>query len=140
MSSRRRLCVPLSEVRLFCLPALHLQDSYSYVRSTAPAVAYDSKQYYQQPSASAAVAAAQPQPSVAESYYQTGALASPWDSTWKKSLQGPYFDIVLLTCSSFCVRHFLLRCFLVDNFCLVCLKKKLNVCVPDSLVRLSLFA
>ncbi|XP_053182015.1 zinc finger RNA-binding protein [Scomber japonicus] len=47
------------------------QDSYSYVRSTAPAVAYDSKQYYQQPSATAAVAAAQPQPSVAESYYQT---------------------------------------------------------------------
>ncbi|KAM4607838.1 zinc finger RNA-binding protein isoform 2-T2 [Polymixia lowei] len=47
------------------------QDSYSYVRSTAPAVAYDSKQYYQQPAATAAVAAAQPQPSVAESYYQT---------------------------------------------------------------------
>ncbi|KAL2092394.1 hypothetical protein ACEWY4_012192 [Coilia grayii] len=49
------------------------QDSYSYVRSTAPAVAYDSKQYYQQPTATAAVAAAaaQPQPSVAESYYQT---------------------------------------------------------------------
>ncbi|KAM4708098.1 zinc finger RNA-binding protein isoform 2-T2 [Discoglossus pictus] len=45
------------------------QDSYSYVRSTAPAVAYDSKQYYQQPAA--AVAAAQPQQSVAESYYQT---------------------------------------------------------------------
>lgn len=51
-----------------------LQDSYSYVRSTAPAVAYDSKQYYQQPTATAAVAAAQPQPSVAESYYQTGML------------------------------------------------------------------
>ncbi|KAM9393116.1 zinc finger RNA-binding protein [Pholidichthys leucotaenia] len=52
------------------------QDSYSYVRSTAPAVAYDSsKQYYQQPTATAAVAAAaaQPQPSVAESYYQTAA-------------------------------------------------------------------
>ncbi|XP_056141696.1 zinc finger RNA-binding protein isoform X2 [Lampris incognitus] len=52
------------------------QDSYSYVRSTAPAVAYDSKQYYQQPTATAAVAAAaaaaQPQPTVAESYYQTG--------------------------------------------------------------------
>ncbi|KAF7244016.1 Zinc finger RNA-binding protein [Varanus komodoensis] len=50
------------------------QDSYSYVRSTAPAVAYDSKQYYQQPTATAAAvaAAAQPQPSVAESYYQTG--------------------------------------------------------------------
>ncbi|CAJ1068644.1 LOW QUALITY PROTEIN: zinc finger RNA-binding protein [Xyrichtys novacula] len=47
------------------------QDTYSYVRSTAPAVAYDSKQYYQQPTATAAVAAAQPQPSVAESYYQT---------------------------------------------------------------------
>ncbi|KAG8599131.1 hypothetical protein GDO81_002889 [Engystomops pustulosus] len=49
------------------------QDSYSYVRSTAPAVAYDSKQYYQQPTATAAAvaAAAQPQPSVAESYYQT---------------------------------------------------------------------
>ncbi|KFQ13437.1 Zinc finger RNA-binding protein, partial [Leptosomus discolor] len=30
------------------------QDSYSYVRSTAPAVAYDSKQYYQQPTATAA--------------------------------------------------------------------------------------
>ncbi|XP_042344304.1 zinc finger RNA-binding protein isoform X2 [Plectropomus leopardus] len=47
------------------------QDSYSYVRSTAPAVAYDNKQYYQQPTATAAVAAAQPQPSVADSYYQT---------------------------------------------------------------------
>ncbi|XP_073695661.1 zinc finger RNA-binding protein [Garra rufa] len=50
------------------------QDSYSYVRSTAPAVAYDSKQYYQQPVATpavAAAAAAQPQPTVAESYYQT---------------------------------------------------------------------
>ncbi|XP_073537530.1 zinc finger RNA-binding protein isoform X3 [Phyllobates terribilis] len=49
------------------------QDSYSYVRSTAPAVTYDSKQYYQQPTATAAAvaAAAQPQPSVAESYYQT---------------------------------------------------------------------
>ncbi|CAG12561.1 unnamed protein product, partial [Tetraodon nigroviridis] len=47
------------------------QDSYSYVRSTASAVGYDSKQYYQQPTATAAVAAAQPQPSVAESYYQT---------------------------------------------------------------------
>ncbi|XP_061585635.1 zinc finger RNA-binding protein isoform X2 [Cololabis saira] len=47
------------------------QDSYSYVRSTAPAVAYDSKQYYQQPTATAAVAAAQSQPSVADSYYQT---------------------------------------------------------------------
>ncbi|XP_059403878.1 zinc finger RNA-binding protein isoform X3 [Carassius carassius] len=51
------------------------QDSYSYVRSTAPAVAYDSKQYYQQPVATPAVAAAaaQPQPTVAESYYQTAA-------------------------------------------------------------------
>ncbi|XP_044132340.1 zinc finger RNA-binding protein isoform X2 [Bufo gargarizans] len=47
------------------------QDSYSYVRSTAPAVAYDSKQYYQQPTATAVAAAAQPQQSVAESYYQT---------------------------------------------------------------------
>uniref|UniRef100_A0A672T570 Zinc finger RNA-binding protein n=1 Tax=Sinocyclocheilus grahami TaxID=75366 RepID=A0A672T570_SINGR len=49
------------------------QDSYSYVRSTAPAVAYDSKQYYQQPAATpaVAVAAAQPPPTVAESYYQT---------------------------------------------------------------------
>ncbi|XP_048875080.1 zinc finger RNA-binding protein [Brienomyrus brachyistius] len=49
------------------------QDSYSYVRSTAPAVAYDGKQYYQQPAATAAVAAAtaQPQPTVAETYYQT---------------------------------------------------------------------
>ncbi|XP_061325532.1 zinc finger RNA-binding protein isoform X3 [Pezoporus flaviventris] len=53
------------------------QDSYSYVRSTAPAVAYDSKQYYQQPAATAAAvaAAAQPQPSVAESYYQTAPKA-----------------------------------------------------------------
>ncbi|KAF4074327.1 hypothetical protein AMELA_G00238230 [Ameiurus melas] len=51
------------------------QDSYSYVRSSAPAVAYDSKQYYQQPIATAAVAAAaaQPQPTVAETYYQTAA-------------------------------------------------------------------
>ncbi|KAM4607837.1 zinc finger RNA-binding protein isoform 1-T1 [Polymixia lowei] len=65
------------------------QDSYSYVRSTAPAVAYDSKQYYQQPAATAAVAAAQPQPSVAESYYQTGTLNMPWDSTWKKGVQAP---------------------------------------------------
>lgn len=48
------------------------QDSYSYVRSTAPAVTYDTKTYYQQPTATAAaVAAAQPQQSVAESYYQT---------------------------------------------------------------------
>ncbi|XP_069819233.1 zinc finger RNA-binding protein isoform X1 [Dendropsophus ebraccatus] len=53
------------------------QDSYSYVRSTAPAVAYDSKQYYQQPTATVAAvaAAAQPQPSVAESYYQTAPFA-----------------------------------------------------------------
>uniref|UniRef100_A0A8C5LS45 Zinc finger RNA-binding protein n=1 Tax=Leptobrachium leishanense TaxID=445787 RepID=A0A8C5LS45_9ANUR len=50
------------------------QDSYSYVRSTAPAVAYDSKQYYQQPATAAAVAAQQ-QPSVAESYYQTAPFA-----------------------------------------------------------------
>ncbi|XP_069483183.1 zinc finger RNA-binding protein isoform X2 [Ambystoma mexicanum] len=47
------------------------QDTYSYVRSTAPAVAYDSKQYYQQPTATAAAVVAQSQPSVAESYYQT---------------------------------------------------------------------
>uniref|UniRef100_A0A1A8HBM4 Zinc finger RNA-binding protein n=1 Tax=Nothobranchius korthausae TaxID=1143690 RepID=A0A1A8HBM4_9TELE len=48
------------------------QESYSYVRSTASAVGYDgTKQYYQQPTATAAVAAAHPQPSVAESYYQT---------------------------------------------------------------------
>ncbi|NXF74744.1 ZFR protein, partial [Sclerurus mexicanus] len=51
------------------------QDSYSYVRSTAPAVAYDSKQYYQQPTGTAVAAAAQPQPSVAESYYQTAPKA-----------------------------------------------------------------
>ncbi|XP_009999389.1 PREDICTED: zinc finger RNA-binding protein-like, partial [Chaetura pelagica] len=51
------------------------QDSYSYVRSTAPAVAYDSKQYYQQPTVTAVAAAAQPQPSVAESYYQTAPKA-----------------------------------------------------------------
>ncbi|MBN3301075.1 ZFR protein, partial [Amia calva] len=52
------------------------QDSYSYVRSTAPAVAYDSKQYYQQPTATAAVAAAaQPQPTVADSYYHTAPKA-----------------------------------------------------------------
>ncbi|XP_040193910.1 zinc finger RNA-binding protein isoform X2 [Rana temporaria] len=47
------------------------QDSYSYVRSTAPAVTYDNKTYYQQPTATAAAVAAQPQQSVAESYYQT---------------------------------------------------------------------
>lgn len=61
-------------LQAFCLS---LQDSYSYVRSTAPAVAYDSKQYYQQSAATpavAAAAAAQPQPTVAESYYQTGML------------------------------------------------------------------
>ncbi|XP_018122041.1 zinc finger RNA-binding protein isoform X2 [Xenopus laevis] len=46
------------------------QDSYSYVRSTAPAVAYDSKQYYQQPTATVPTVA-QPQPAVAETYYQT---------------------------------------------------------------------
>ncbi|KAJ8380441.1 hypothetical protein SKAU_G00012190 [Synaphobranchus kaupii] len=65
------------------------QDSYSYVRSTAPAVAYDSKQYYQQPTATAAVATApaQPQPSVAESYYQAGTLSTSWETTWKKTLQ-----------------------------------------------------
>uniref|UniRef100_UPI00398F3829 zinc finger RNA-binding protein isoform X3 n=1 Tax=Pristiophorus japonicus TaxID=55135 RepID=UPI00398F3829 len=46
------------------------QDTYTYVRSTAPAIAYDSKQYYQQPAA-----AAQPQPTVAEAYYQAAAKA-----------------------------------------------------------------
>ncbi|KFW87790.1 Zinc finger RNA-binding protein, partial [Manacus vitellinus] len=51
------------------------QDSYSYVRSTAPAVAYDSKQYYQQPTATAAAAAGGRPPSVAESYYQTAPKA-----------------------------------------------------------------
>uniref|UniRef100_A0AAZ3R5P8 Zinc finger RNA-binding protein n=1 Tax=Oncorhynchus tshawytscha TaxID=74940 RepID=A0AAZ3R5P8_ONCTS len=62
------------------------QDSYSYVRSTAPAVTYDPKQYYQQPVASAAVAV-QPQPT-AESYYQTASLNTSWDTPWKKSLPG----------------------------------------------------
>ncbi|CAL9707988.1 unnamed protein product [Knipowitschia caucasica] len=52
------------------------QDSYSYVRSTAPAVAYDSKQYYQQATASAGVAAAQSQQTVAESYYQAAQKSS----------------------------------------------------------------
>uniref|UniRef100_A0A8C1YSY3 Zinc finger RNA-binding protein n=1 Tax=Cyprinus carpio TaxID=7962 RepID=A0A8C1YSY3_CYPCA len=58
------------------------QDSYSYVRSTAPAVAYDSKQYYQQPVVTPAVAAAaaQPQPTVAESYYQTGTSYSGYEA------------------------------------------------------------
>uniref|UniRef100_A0A671RXL3 Zinc finger RNA-binding protein n=1 Tax=Sinocyclocheilus anshuiensis TaxID=1608454 RepID=A0A671RXL3_9TELE len=58
------------------------QDSYSYVRSTAPAVAYDSKQYYQQPAATSAVAvaAAQPPPTVAESYYQTGTSYSGYEA------------------------------------------------------------
>uniref|UniRef100_A0A673K8Z1 Zinc finger RNA-binding protein n=1 Tax=Sinocyclocheilus rhinocerous TaxID=307959 RepID=A0A673K8Z1_9TELE len=58
------------------------QDSYSYVRSTAPAVAYDSKQYYQQPAATPAVAAAaaQPPPTVAESYYQTGTSYSGYEA------------------------------------------------------------
>ncbi|XP_040193900.1 zinc finger RNA-binding protein isoform X1 [Rana temporaria] len=51
------------------------QDSYSYVRSTAPAVTYDNKTYYQQPTATAAAVAAQPQQSVAESYYQTAPFA-----------------------------------------------------------------
>ncbi|XP_038869787.1 zinc finger RNA-binding protein-like isoform X3 [Salvelinus namaycush] len=62
------------------------QDSYSYVRSTAPAVTYDPKQYYQQPVASAAVAV-QPQPT-AESYYQAASLNTSWDATWKKTLPG----------------------------------------------------
>ncbi|KAJ3603590.1 hypothetical protein NHX12_028335 [Muraenolepis orangiensis] len=47
------------------------QDSYSYVRSSAPAVAYDSKQYYQQPLCTATAAVVAPQPTAAESYYQT---------------------------------------------------------------------
>ncbi|KAM9510073.1 zinc finger RNA-binding protein-like [Guaruba guarouba] len=51
------------------------QDSYSYVRYTTPAVAYDSKQYYQQPTVTAVAVAAQPQPSVAELYYQTAPKA-----------------------------------------------------------------
>uniref|UniRef100_A0A673WAF3 Zinc finger RNA-binding protein n=1 Tax=Salmo trutta TaxID=8032 RepID=A0A673WAF3_SALTR len=55
------------------------QDSYSYVRSTAPAVTYDPKQYYQQPVASAAVAV-QPQPT-AESYYQAASLNTSWDAS-----------------------------------------------------------
>ncbi|XP_041691904.1 zinc finger RNA-binding protein isoform X4 [Coregonus clupeaformis] len=63
------------------------QDSYSYVRSTAPAVTYDPKQYYQQPVASAAVAV-QPQPT-AEAYYQTASLNTSWDTTWKKTLPAP---------------------------------------------------
>uniref|UniRef100_A0A4W3IWF9 Zinc finger RNA-binding protein n=1 Tax=Callorhinchus milii TaxID=7868 RepID=A0A4W3IWF9_CALMI len=46
------------------------QDTYTYVRSTAPALAYDSKQYYPQPTA-----AAQPQPTAAEAYYQAAAKA-----------------------------------------------------------------
>lgn len=57
---------------LVCFYHVFMQDSYSYVRSTASAVGYDTKQYYQQPTATAAVAAAQPQPSVADSYYQSG--------------------------------------------------------------------
>uniref|UniRef100_A0A8C7FZ13 Zinc finger RNA-binding protein n=1 Tax=Oncorhynchus kisutch TaxID=8019 RepID=A0A8C7FZ13_ONCKI len=65
------------------------QDSYSYVRSTAPAVTYDPKQYYQQPVASAAVAV-QPQPT-AESYYQTASL-NTWDTPWKKSLPGTSYS------------------------------------------------
>lgn len=52
------------------MTGLPLQDSYSYARSSAAAVAYDSKQYYQQPAAAPAVP--QSQPTVAESYYQTG--------------------------------------------------------------------
>uniref|UniRef100_A0A8C6M300 Zinc finger RNA-binding protein n=1 Tax=Nothobranchius furzeri TaxID=105023 RepID=A0A8C6M300_NOTFU len=56
-------------------------ESYSYVRSTASAVGYDgTKQYYQQPTATAAVAAAHPQPSVAESYYQTGPSYSEYEA------------------------------------------------------------
>uniref|UniRef100_A0A8C7T0Q3 Zinc finger RNA-binding protein n=1 Tax=Oncorhynchus mykiss TaxID=8022 RepID=A0A8C7T0Q3_ONCMY len=66
------------------------QDSYSYVRSTAPAVTYDPKQYYQQPVASAAVAV-QPQPT-AESYYQTASLNTSWDTPWKKSLPAAVYS------------------------------------------------
>lgn len=82
--------------------AVLLQDSYSFVRSTAPAVAYDSKQYYQQPTATAAVAAAaaQPQPTVAESYYQTGTLSTSWETTWKKTIQGQYIFLRLLSHST----------------------------------------
>lgn len=76
----------------------HLQDSYSYVRSTAPAVAYDSKQYYQQPTATAAVAAAQPQPSVADSYYQTGMLNTHWVNFHSSILLSlATYDTVLLS-------------------------------------------
>uniref|UniRef100_A0A3Q2X528 Uncharacterized protein n=1 Tax=Haplochromis burtoni TaxID=8153 RepID=A0A3Q2X528_HAPBU len=53
-----------------------LQDSYSYVRSTAPAVAYDSKQYYQQPTATAAVAAAHQQPAAGVAYTHPTTVAS----------------------------------------------------------------
>lgn len=60
------------QIHVRCHYLVFIQDSYSYVRSTASAVGYDSKQYYQQPTATAAVAAAQPQPSVADSYYQSG--------------------------------------------------------------------
>uniref|UniRef100_A0A8C7C853 Zinc finger RNA-binding protein n=1 Tax=Oncorhynchus kisutch TaxID=8019 RepID=A0A8C7C853_ONCKI len=65
------------------------QDSYSYVRSTAPAVTYDPKQYYQQPVASSAVAAAvavQPQPT-AESYYQTAAVYSAASTYYQQQQQ-----------------------------------------------------
>uniref|UniRef100_A0A8L0DRA8 Zinc finger RNA-binding protein n=1 Tax=Oncorhynchus mykiss TaxID=8022 RepID=A0A8L0DRA8_ONCMY len=65
------------------------QDSYSYVRSTAPAVTYDPKQYYQQPVASSAVAAAvavQPQPT-AESYYQAAAVYSAASTYYQQQQQ-----------------------------------------------------
>lgn len=57
------------------------------MRSTAPAVAYDSKQYYQQPVATPAVAAAaaQPQQTVAESYYQTGMKDTSWHLNGEKN-------------------------------------------------------
>lgn len=73
-----------------------MQDSYSYVRSTAPAVAYDSKQYYQQPVATPAVAAAaaQPQQTVAESYYQTGTLETTWHLNGKKYFHSSVFIFV----------------------------------------------
>ncbi len=70
----------------FCLL---LQDSYSYVRSTAPAVAYDSKQYYQQPVATPTVGRCRSPATttVAESYYQTGMLDMSWHLMGRNVLQ-----------------------------------------------------
>ncbi len=92
----------------FCLL---LQDSYSYVRSTAPAVAYDSKQYYQQPVATptVAAAAAQPQPTVAESYYQTGMLDMSWHLNGKKC------SAINTKLSCFCFSVKWSCCFLLPN-------------------------